>query len=165
MATTYQIDPAHSLAKFSVKHMMIAKVYGAFKNISGNFYYDSDKIDQSKVEVNIDASSIDTSDTQRDSHLKSVDFLNVEKFPTLTFKSSRFERSRDKLLVTGDLTIHGVTKQVTLQVAGPGKEIKSLTGKTKIRRKDFGLAWHGIMEAAGMLVGDEISITFEVAVQ
>jgi len=165
MATTYQIDPAHSTAKFSVKHMMVAKVHGGFKNISGTFCYDSEKIEQSSVDVSIDASSIDTRDEQRDSHLKGVDFFNAEKFPTITFKSIRFEQNQHELLVTGNLTIHGVTKKITLQVKAPGKELKGLSGKTKIRRKDFGLIWHGVMEAAGILVGDEISINFEVGFQ
>lgn len=165
MVTTYQIDPAHSLANFSVKHMMVAKVNGGFKNISGKFLYDSNKIDQSSVEVTIDASTIDTRDKLRDNHLKGADFFNVEKFPALTFKSSHFEQKRSELLVTGDLTIHGVTKKVTLQVTAPQEELKSLSGKCKIKRKDFGLTWHGVLEAPGMLVGDEVSITFEVAFQ
>lgn len=164
MATTYQIDPAHSSARFSVNHMMFAKVYGVFKTMSGTFNYDPDKIDQSKVEVTIDASSIDTRDEQRDSHLRGVDFFNVEKFPNLTFKSRRFEQNGDELLVTGDLTIHGVKRLVTLKVTVPGKETKVLSGKTKIRRKDFGLTWHGLLEAAGILVGDEISVTFDVTI-
>ena len=168
--STYQIDPSHSTANFSVKHMMIAKVHGGFEKMSGKFIYDSSAPEKSSVDVTIDATSINTREPQRDTHLRSADFFDVEKYPTLTFKSSRFERDGDDLKVVGDLTIHGVTKQVELAIETPSAEHKDpwgnikigVSGTTKIKRKDFGLTWNAALEAGGVLVGDDISITLDV---
>lgn len=170
MTTTYQIDPSHSTASFSVKHMMIAKVHGGFEKLSGRFIYDKENLDKSTVEVTIDAASINTRESQRDAHLRSADFFDVEKYPTLNFVSTRFEKNGDDLKVVGNLTIHGVTKTVELDLEYPSEEQKDpwgnikigVSGKTKIRRKEFGLTWNAALEAGGVLVGDDIAITLDV---
>jgi polyisoprenoid-binding protein YceI len=170
MTTKYVIDPSHSTASFSIKHMMIAKVHGAFDKLSGSFTYDSQNPSKSSVEASIEAASINTRDAQRDSHLKSADFFDVEKYPLITFKSSHLEKTGEGLSITGDLTIHGVTKQVTLDVEGPTAEIKDpwgnmkigASGSTKIKRKDFGLEWNAALEAGGFLVGDDVNISLDV---
>lgn len=170
MSQIYQIDPSHSTASFSIKHMMIAKVHGGFQKMSGKLTYDAANPSKSSVEVSIDAASIDTREPQRDAHLRSPDFFDVEKYPTIQFKSSRVEKSGDGLKVVGDLTIHGVTQSVTLEVEGPSAEMKDpwgnvkigASGTTKIKRKDFGLAWNAALEAGGFLVGDDVTITVDV---
>lgn len=170
MSATYIIDPTHSAASFSIKHMMIAKVHGGFEKISGKLVYDSQNLSESNVEASIEVASINTRDAQRDAHLKSADFFDVEKFPTIEFKSSRIEKSGDGLAILGNLTIHGVTKEVKLEVEGPSEEIKDpwgnikigASGSTKIKRKDFGLSWNAALEAGGFLVGDDVNITLEV---
>jgi polyisoprenoid-binding protein YceI len=166
----YNIDSAHSSANFSVKHMMIAKVHGGFEKISGALTYNPEKLSESKVEATIETSSINTRDAQRDTHLRSGDFFDVEKYPTITFKSTEFKRHGNDLKVAGDLTIHGVTQKVTLDVEGPTAEIKDpwgnlkigLSANTKIKRKDFGLTWNAALEAGGLLVGDDISISLDM---
>jgi polyisoprenoid-binding protein YceI len=168
--TIWNIDPAHSSVSFSIKHMMIAKVHGGFEKVSGTLAYDAEEPLSSKLDVSIEAASINTREEKRDAHLKSADFFDVEKYPTLTFKSKRVEGSGDELQVTGDLTIHGVTKEVTLNVEGPSAPLKDPYGNTKIgasatakiKRKDFGLTWNAGLEAGGVLVGDDVSITLEV---
>lgn len=169
--STWNIDPAHSQAEFKVKHMMISNVKGYFTNIKGALILDDSEITNSQVEATIDAASINTREPQRDAHLKSADFFDVEKFPTLSFKSSRVTRKGDdELVVTGDLTIHGVTRKVDFQVEGPTPPTKDpwgntrvgLSATTKINRKDFGLVWNGVLETGGVLVGDEVTITLEV---
>lgn len=167
---TYQIDPAHSSVSFSVKHMMIAKVHGAFEKLSGKLVYDAAAPNKSNIEVVIDASSINTHEAQRDTHLKSADFFDVEKFPTINFKSTSIEGFGPEIKVIGDLNIHGVTQKVTLIVEGPTAEVKDPYGKlkigasatTKIKRKDFGLTWNAALEAGGVLVGDDININLDV---
>lgn len=171
MKTTWQIDPAHSTASFSIKHMMIAKVHGGFEKLSGTLIYDSQNPKETKVDATIETASINTREAQRDTHLKSADFFDVEKFPTITFKSTQIEKTGDdQLVVTGDLTIHGVTKQVRLDVEGPSAEMKDPWGNTKIgasastkiKRKDFGLNWNAALEAGGFLVGDDVNITLDL---
>jgi polyisoprenoid-binding protein YceI len=171
MKTLWQLDPAHSSANFSVKHMMIAKVHGGFEKLSGTLAYDATNPADSKVDVTIEASSINTREPQRDTHLKSADFFDVAQFPTLTFHSTRVEVSGDgELRVTGDLTIRDVTQSVVLQVEGPSAELKDPWGNakigvsatTKIKRKDFGLTWNAALETGGVLVGDDIAITLDV---
>lgn len=167
---TYNIDPSHSSANFSIKHMMIAKVHGGFEKLSGQFKYDAANPANSSVSVTIDAASINTREAQRDGHLKSADFFDVEKFPTITFQSTRFEKSGGNLQIVGDLTIHGVTNQVILDVDGPSEELKDPWGNAKvgasatakIKRKDFGLTWNAALEAGGLLVGDDVSISIDV---
>lgn len=169
--TTWQIDAAHSSANFTIKHMMIAKVHGGFEKLSGSLVLDSSDISKSSVEASIEAASINTREAQRDAHLKSADFFDVEKFPLLTFKSKKVERSGDEeLKVTGDLTIRGVTKEVVFEVEGPSAEQKDpwgntkigLSVKTKIKRKDFGLTWNAALEAGGVLVGDDVQISLDI---
>lgn len=149
---------------------MIAKVHGAFEKMSGQLEFDPANISQAKVEVKIEANSINTREPQRDTHLKSADFFDVEKYPQLSFKSTKVFQDGDNLKVVGDLTIHGVTKSITLDVEGPSKEMKDPWGNvkigasatTKIKRKDFGLTWNAALEAGGVLVGDDVNITLDV---
>jgi len=167
---TYQIDPSHSTASFSIKHMMIAKVHGGFEKMTGTLSYDPASPAKSSVQVAIETASINTREAQRDTHLRSPDFFDVEKYPTITFKSARIEGSGGELKVIGDLTIHGVTQQVTLDVEGPSDEMKDpwgntkigASGTTKIKRKDFGLTWNAALEAGGFLVGDDVTINLDV---
>jgi polyisoprenoid-binding protein YceI len=169
--TTWNIDPAHSVAEFKVKHMMIAHIKGHFSKVSGALTLDESDLHKSHIEASIDAASIETRDAQRDAHLRSADFLDVEKFPTLSFKSERISVVRDgELAVEGDLTIHGVTRKAVFTVEGPTPPTKdpwgntrvAVSGTTKINRKDYGLTWNAALETGGILVGEEITITLEV---
>jgi polyisoprenoid-binding protein YceI len=169
--STWNIDPVHSVAEFKVKHMMISNVKGQFTAIKGTLVLDEADLANSKIEASVDASSINTRDPQRDAHLKSADFFDVEKFPELAFKSTNISRTRDgELAVTGDLTIHGVTRSVKFAVEGPTAPAKDpwgntrvgLSATTKIDRKDFGLTWNSPLETGGILVGDEVTITLDV---
>ena len=169
--TTWNIDPAHSVAEFKVKHMMISNVKGQFAKITGVLTLDESDLTDSRVEALIEAASIETRDAQRDAHLKSADFLDVEKFPTLSFKSTRISLVRDgELAVEGDLTIRGVTRKVLFSVEGPTPPVKdpwgntrvAVSAATKINRKDFGLTWNTALETGGILVGDEVTITLDV---
>ncbi len=169
--TTWTIDPVHSVAEFKVKHMMISNVKGHFSKLSGTLTLDESNITGSKVEAGIDVASIETRDPQRDAHLKSADFFDVEKFPTMGFKSTSIKRTGDgELAVEGDLTIHGVTRKVTFAVEGPTPAAKDpwgntrvgISATTKISRKDFGLTWNAALETGGILVGDEAVITLDV---
>ena len=168
--TTWKIDPAHCTAEFKVKHMMIANVKGQFSKVSGALVLDESDLANSRVEANIEAASIHTRDDQRDAHLRSADFFDVEKFPTLHFKSSGISIVRDgELSVEGGLTIHGVTRKVRFAVEGPTPPAKdpwgntrvAISATTKINRKDFGLTWNASLETGGILVGDEVIITLE----
>jgi polyisoprenoid-binding protein YceI len=170
-ATTWNIDPAHSVAEFKVKHMMISNVKGHFAKVKGALTLDQSDLGKSRVEAEIEAGSIETRDAQRDAHLKSADFFDVEKFPTLSFKSTRINLVRDgELSVEGDLTIHGVTRQVIFSVEGPTPPAKdpwgntrvAVSATTKINRKDFGLGWNSALETGGLLVGEEVTITLDV---
>jgi polyisoprenoid-binding protein YceI len=172
LKTTYKIDPAHSSAQFVVRHMMITNVRGGFSGVQGAVEYDPENPNESRIEVVIDASQINTLDEQRDTHLKSPDFLHVEQHPTITFKSKKIERAGDgEWKVTGDLTIHGVTKEVVLDAEGPTPERKDPFGNTrigasastKIKRSDFGLTWNAALETGGILVGDDLKIELEVS--
>jgi polyisoprenoid-binding protein YceI len=169
--TTWNIDPVHSVAEFKVKHMMISNVKGQFTRIQGILKLDETNVTNSSVEASIEAASINTREEQRDAHLKSADFFDVEKFPTLTFKSTRVTRVADgELAVAGDLTIHGVTRNMVFNVEGPtaaakdpwGNLRRGLSATAKINRKDFGLTWNSALEAGGLLVGDEITITLDL---
>jgi polyisoprenoid-binding protein YceI len=171
IATTWKLDPVHSVAEFRVKHMMISNVKGQFTGISGALELDENNIANSRVEATIDASTIQTGDAQRDGHLKSADFFEVEKYPTLSFQSTNVTRTPDgDLSVAGDLTIHGVTRQVVFEVEGPTAQAKDpwgntrvgLSATTKISRKDFGLTWNAALEAGGFLVGDQVTITLDI---
>ena len=169
--TTWNLDAVHSVAEFKVKHMMISNVKGQFTSISGTLALDETDVTNSSLEATIDAASINTREAQRDAHLKSADFFDVEKFPTLRFKSTSVKPSREgDLAVTGDLTIHGVTRQVVFNVEGPTPPAKDPWGNTrigisavtKINRKDFGLTWNSALETGGILVGEEVTITLDV---
>ena len=167
---TYQIDPSHSAAHFSVRHMMISNVRGEFTKVSGKLVYDPENPAQSSVETIIDTASINTRDAQRDGHLKSPDFLDAEKYPTIEFHSTGVKCNDGGWEVTGNLTIHGVTKSVVLDVDGPTPEVRDPWGNTrlgasattKIDRKDFGLTWNSVLETGGLMVGEEVKITIEV---
>ena len=170
-ATVYDIDPAHSSAHFSVRHMMITNVRVEFTKVSGTVTFDPDNPGASQVEATIDVASLHTREEQRDAHLKSADFFDVAKFPEIKFVSKSVERLGDgEHSVKGDLTIHGVTKEVTFRVDGPTPEIKDPWGNTKagatatakINRKDFGLVWNVALETGGVLVGEQVSISLEV---
>ncbi len=172
MKTTYQIDPAHTSAQFSVRHMMITNVRGGFSRVQGTIVHDLDNPSQSSIEAIIDATTISTLDDQRDAHLKSPDFLHADKYPTIVFKSKKIEPAgEDEFKVTGDLTIHGVTKEVVLKVEGPSAEMKDPYGNmrigasasTKIKRSDFGLTWNAVLETGGIAVGDELKIELEIS--
>lgn len=169
--TTWNIDPVHTTVEFKVRHMMITNVKGHFKPVSGVIIVDEADVTRSHVEASIDAASIDTREPDRDAHLRSPEFLDVEKFPELTFTSTRVTRAgRANLEVEGDLTIHGVTRKVTFLVEGPTPPGKDpwgnlrigLSASTKINRKDFGLTWNAALETGGILVGDEVTITLDV---
>lgn len=170
MKTLWTLDGSHSSANFSIKHMMIAKVHGGFEKISGTFTYDALDPKNSSVVATIETASITTRDAQRDGHLKSADFFDVEKFPTINFSSTSIERVGSDLKITGDLTIHGVTKQVVLDAEAPSAELKDpwgntkmgISATTKIKRKDFGLIWNAALEAGGMLVGDDVAISLDI---
>jgi polyisoprenoid-binding protein YceI len=172
MKATYQIDPAHSSAQFTVRHMMITNVHGGFKKVSGSVVYDAENPANSSVNAEIDAASINTNEEQRDTHLRSGDFLDVDNFPTITFRSTKVEKSGDdEFKVTGDLTIHGVTRPVVLNVEGPAPEGKDpwgnirtgATATTKIKRSDFGLTWNAALETGGILVGDDLKIELDLS--
>jgi polyisoprenoid-binding protein YceI len=169
--TTWNIDPVHSTAQFKVKHMMISNVKGEFNAVTGALKLDGTDITKSRIEASIDAATINTRDAQRDAHLKSADFLDVEKFPVLTFKSTRISKTGDsELAVEGDLSIHGVTRNAVFEVEGPSAPMKDpwgntrigLSATTRINRKDFGLTWNTALETGGILVGDEVAITLDV---
>jgi polyisoprenoid-binding protein YceI len=169
--STWNVDPVHSVVEFKVKHMMISNVKGQFTGVSGVLTSDESDVTKSRVEAKIDASTINTRDPQRDTHLKSADFLDVEKYPALTFQSTSVKRTgADEGTVTGELTIHGVTREVVFQVEGPTLPSKDpwghirlgLSATTKISRKEFGLTWNAALEAGGLLVGDEVTITLDV---
>ena len=169
--STWNIDPVHTTAEFKVRHMMITNVKGQFTGVTGVLTLDDRDVTKSHVETSIDAASINTREADRDTHLKSADFLDVEKFPTLTFSSSRITRTgADELEVEGDLTIHGVTRKVVFEVEGPtppgkdpwGNTRIGWTATTKINRKDFGLNWNAVLETGGILVGDDVTLTLDV---
>jgi len=169
--STWQIDPNHSAAQFAVRHLAISTVRGAFTKVSGTIQFDDKDVSKSSVEVRIDAASVDTRVADRDKDLRGDHFFDVEKYPTLTFKSTKVEQEAPgKLKVTGDLTIHGVTKQVVLDVEGPTAPMKDPWGNqrvaanatTKINRQEFGVKWNAKMDSGGWVVGDDVEITIDV---
>jgi polyisoprenoid-binding protein YceI len=169
--TTWNIDPVHSVAEFKAKHMMISYVKGQFTRIQGALELNEADLLKTWVAASVEAASINTRDDQRDAHLKSTDFFDVEKFPTLSFKFTRITRLADgELGVAGDLTIHGVTRSVVFSVEGPSTAVNDpwgntrigLSATTRIDRKDFGLTWNSALETGGILVGDDITITLDV---
>jgi polyisoprenoid-binding protein YceI len=168
---TWKIDPAHSHAEFKVKHMMISNVKGSFNGLTGTLIEDTNDPTRSHVQASIEVGTISTGDAQRDAHLKSADFLHHEHHPVMTFQSTKIEKKDDQnYAVTGDLTLHGVTKQVTFAVEGPSAPGKDpwgntrigLSATTKVNRKDFGLTWNAALETGGILVGEEVQIVLDV---
>jgi len=171
VASTWNIDPDHSNLGFKIKHLMVSNVKGNFEKYSGTVEINDKDITKSKVEVTIDTSSVNTNVKKRDDHLRSADFFDVAKYPTMAFVSKKVAvAGQDKLTVTGDFTLHGVTKEVVLDLEGPtgeskdpwGNIRKGATATTKINRKDYGLTWNQALETGGVLVGDEVYITLEV---
>ena len=165
------IDASHSNVSFTVKHLMITNVRGEFQKLEGTVNYDPAKPEASTIEATIDVASINTRDEKRDGHLKSPDFLDADKFPTIVFKSKSVKAKAGELQVTGDLTIHGVTKEVVLEVEGPsaptadpwGNQRVGATATTKIKREDFGMVWNAALEAGGVLVSSDVKITIDVS--
>jgi polyisoprenoid-binding protein YceI len=169
--STWQIDPNHSAAQFAVRHLTISTVRGAFTKVSGTVQLDDKDIAKSSVDVTIDAASVDTRVPDRDNDLRSDHFFDVAKYPTITFKSKKVEQvGAGKLRITGDLTIHGTTKEVALDVDGPTPPVKDPWGNqraaamatTKINRQDFGVKWNATMDNGGVVVGDDVTITIDV---
>lgn len=171
-AANFEIDPSHSSAQFSVKHLGVSNVRGEFDKVTGAINVDEKDITRSTVNATIDATTINTREPKRDDHLKSADFFDVAKHPTIEFKSTKVEKagSDEKLKVHGNLTMRGVTKPVVLDVEFPATEVKDpwgnakrgATATTTINRKDFGLNWNKALEAGGLLVGDEVKITIDL---
>jgi polyisoprenoid-binding protein YceI len=169
-AATYQIDGAHSSAGFTVRHMMVSNVSGAFTKLSGSVDYDADNLAQSRIEVTIEAASVNTRNEGRDKHIRTADFFDVENYPTITFRSKRVEKAGEgRLRVVGDLTLRGVTKEVVLDVEGPTPEIQQqsafrmgASATTRINRKDFGVNYNRVMDSGGVVVSDEVRITIDV---
>jgi len=167
---TYEIDTAHSAAQFSVRHMMISNVKGEFNKLTGTVVYEPKHLAASKINAVIDASTISTREPKRDAHLKSPDFFDVAKYPTITFTSKSVTAANGKILVRGDLTMRGVSKEIVLTVETPTAEIKDpygmlrsgTTASAKVNRKDWGLSWNAALESGGVVVGDEVTITLDI---
>lgn len=167
---TYQIDASHSTAAFTVRHMMVTNVSGAFGKLAGTVEFDPANPAASKIDVTIEAASVDTRNPKRDEHLRSADFFDVANHPTITFRSKKVERTgEDRYRVTGDLTIRGVTKEVTLEVEttpeiqAQGTARFGASATTRINRKDFGVNWNRTLDTGGVVVSDEVRINIDVA--
>jgi polyisoprenoid-binding protein YceI len=166
----WDFDLVHSSVNFHVRHLMVSKVHGRFTKWVGTLELDDEDLTRSRVDITIDAASIDTQEPKRDDHLRSADFLEVDKFPSLTFRSTEIKREGDEdYTVAGDLTIRGVTRRVTLRVEGGGRVTDPWGGtrtgfsaRTSISRKDFGLTWNQGLEAGGVLVSDQVKISLEI---
>jgi len=170
-AATWQIDPDHSSFQFKVRHLMVSNVKGDFTKVKGVVTIDERDIANLKLEITIDAASVNTGHAKRDEHLRNADFFDVAKHPTITFVSKRAEKAgMDRLKVIGDLTMHGVTREVTVDVEGPTQEVKDpggnfrrgATATTKINRKEFGLTWNRVLETGGVVVGEDVDISVEI---
>ncbi|HLK11923.1 MAG TPA: YceI family protein [Candidatus Binatia bacterium] len=169
-AVTWTLDPNHTSVQFSVRHMMVSTVRGGFDKVTGTVEEDPADLGKSKVEATIDAASVDTRVAKRDDHLRSPDFLDVAHHPTITFRSKRAEKAgAGRWRLVGDLTLHGVTKEVVLDVEGPTATVKDPMGSlragvhatTTIDRKDFGLVWNRALDGGGVVVGDEVAIAID----
>ena len=172
-ASTWEIDTAHAAANFSVKHLTISTVNGTLGDVTGKVEVDDKDVTKSKIEASVDVKGINTKQSKRDDHLRSPDFFDVEKFPAVIFKSTKIEKGEgSKLKITGDLTMHGVTKPVVLdgeltaEVANPFSAAKTrgFSGSTTINRKDFGLTWNKALESGGVIVGEEVKVSIEAEV-
>jgi polyisoprenoid-binding protein YceI len=168
--TVWNFDPAHTSIEFKAKHMMVTTVKGQFRDVTGQIIGDIEDPVNAEIDVEIDAASVDTRNEQRDAHLRSADFLDTERYPTIVYKSTRIERvGHEKFKVYGDLTLHGVTREIDLEgtVNGHGKtpfgtEIVGLSAQGSLNRKDFGLTWNAALETGGWLVGDTLRLDFEI---
>lgn len=171
-AAEYQIDPTHSAAQFSVKHLMVSKVRGQFSKVTGTVSFDPQNLKASSIKATIDMNTVDTRDPQRDGHLKSPDFFDVAKFPTMTFESTKLYQEGGKLKAAGNLTIKGVTKPVVLTIDGPGPEVKDPWGNlrlgasasTVINRQDFGVTWNKNLDGGGVMLSDEVAIDLDIEI-
>jgi polyisoprenoid-binding protein YceI len=170
-AKLYTVDPEHTQLGFRVRHMMVSWTRGHFRKFEGTVRYDEAHPEQTQVDVKVDVASVDTTVAKRDEHLRSADFFDAEKFPTLTFRSTHAKQGEaGKLLVTGNLTLRGVTRPVVLEVGDIGESTKDpwgsvhrgATAQAKLSRKDFGLTWNAALEAGGVLVGEEVLINLEI---
>ena len=167
---TWRIDPLHSGAHFSVRHLMISTVRGEFTGVTGSVTYDPKDLARDTVEATIDCSTVNTGVAKRDAQLKSADFFDVARYPVMKFKSKRVEKMGDGLKVTGDLTINATTQEVVLDVEGPsasvrdsrGNEKIGLAASTQISRKKFGIIWNEVMESGGVAVADEVSVSLDL---
>jgi polyisoprenoid-binding protein YceI len=168
--TTWNIDASHTNALFSVRHLMISNVRGEFQKLSGTVTYDPAAPEATSIKASIDVASVNTREPKRDDHLRSADFFDVEKHPTIDFVSTAVRKGKDGLEIVGDLTIRGTTRQVVLAVEGPTPEQTDPWGKvrvgasatTKIKRSEFGMTWNSALETGGVLVGDDINIHLDV---
>ena len=167
--TTWKLDPSHTLVEFSAKHLMITTVKGRFTDVEGFIHADDKDIKNSSVEATLKAATIDTRTEQRDNHLRSAEFLEGEKYPEIKFRSTRIEGSKEEFKLTGDLTIRGVTRPITLDVTFEGQtkdpwggERVGFSASGKLDRRDFGLTWNVMLEAGGMTVSNDIKINIEV---
>jgi polyisoprenoid-binding protein YceI len=168
--TTWKIDPAHSQAGFTIRHMGISNVYGRFGNVNGEIKLDPQDLTKASINATVDTTTVDTGVAQRDTHLKSADFFEVTKYPTMTFVSKSISHAGDGYDVVGDLTLHGVTKPVTLHVDEPSKEQtgpdgklhRGFSGSTTIHRQDFGLVWNGTLKSGDQMIGDNVKVTLDV---
>ena len=171
MPNQYEIDPAHSNLQFSVRHLMVSNVKGTFSGVRGTVTHDPANPTPSSIEATIDVNTINTNDANRDGHLKSPEFFDAAAYPAITFKSTKIEKSGEhSLTVQGDLTMHGVTRPVTLDVQDVSEETKDLYGKLrigasargKIKRSEFGLTWNAMLETGGVAVSDEVKLEFDI---
>lgn len=172
-AAPWELDPDHTGVHFKVRHLMVSSIRGEFEKVTGKVVYDEADVTKSTADVTIETASINTRVAKRDEHLRSPDFLDVSKYPAITFRSKRVEKGGNGTLkMTGDLTIRGKTKEVVLTVEGPTPTVKDPWGNrrvggqatTKINRKDFGLVWNAALETGGVVVGDEVEITVDVEI-
>ena len=169
--TKWTIDPAHTSVTFGVRHMMVSTVRGEFQKVAGTVTWDPSHPEATQIEATLDVASINTREAQRDAHLRSADFFDAEKYPSITFRSRGVGRSKDgNIEIVGDLTIRDTTRVVALDVEGPTPEFKNPWGQTvigasakaSIKRSEFGMTWNTVLEAGGLLVGDEISIQLDL---
>lgn len=170
-AANYQMDADHSSIQFKIRHLTVSNVTGTFNKVKGASSIEGEDLATLKVEVTIDAASIDTRHQKRDEHLRTPDFLDVAKYPTITFVSRKIVKGDPgKLKVIGDLTLHGVTREITVDLEGPTPEIKDpwgnfrrgVTGTAKIDRRDFGITWNKVLDSGGLVVGNEVSIQIDI---
>jgi len=170
MKNTYQIDATHSHVQFAVRHLMVSNVKGTFSGVTGTVTFDPAKPGDTTIDATVDVNTVNTNDEKRDGHLKSPDFFDVAKYPVMTFKSTHVASAGEGHTVKGDLTLHGVTKEVTLSVEEVSDEAKDPYGnvkigatvKGKIKRSDFGLSWNAPLETGGVIIGDDVKLEFDL---